>query len=101
MSLAEGNSPPAPSTLRAIVSGRVQGVGYRYFVVQRASALGVAGRVWNRADGAVEVEARGDRALLERLIGKLREGPTFSRVADVEVDWDPDLPPLDGFDVRY
>ena len=100
MSLAEENSPRAETTLRAVVIGRVQGVGFRYFVLHRASALGIAGRVWNRGDGAVELEARGERAMLDRLIENLRQGPTLSRVTDVQIEWKAELPRFDGFDVH-
>ena len=70
-----------------IVHGRVQGVGYRYFVVRRAQALGVAGWVRNRADGAVEMEAEGPSASLERLVEAARRGPMGARVAAVDEEW--------------
>jgi acylphosphatase len=69
---------------RYIVQGRVQGVGYRYFVLRQATALGVAGFARNRPDGAVEVVAEGSDQALAELEGHLREGPAFSAVAEVE-----------------
>ena len=69
---------------RYLVSGRVQGVGYRYFTLQAAQALGVAGFARNLADGSVEVVAEGDAEILAAFEAKLKEGPSFSSVSDVE-----------------
>jgi acylphosphatase len=73
--------------LHVTIRGGVQGVGFRYFVLRRARALGLTGWVRNRADGTVEVDAEGDRAALEGLLERLREGPPGATVAGVEVDW--------------
>ena len=69
---------------RYLVLGRVQGVGYRYFVLRQAGALGVTGFARNRADGSVEVVAEGDAQALADLEARLREGPAFSEVTAVE-----------------
>jgi acylphosphatase len=69
---------------RYVVSGRVQGVGYRYFVLRQADVLGVSGYARNRADGAVEVVAEGKDAALADFEARLREGPAFAEVANVE-----------------
>ncbi len=75
----------SPEERRAyLVSGRVQGVGFRWSTVQEARSLGVQGAVWNRADGRVEVHARGSRAALDRLECWLREGPPGARVVELE-----------------
>lgn len=66
------------------VRGRVQGVGFRWFVENEAAKLGVAGWVRNRSDGSVEVLAQGTREQLFALRAKLHEGPRASRVDDVE-----------------
>lgn len=71
---------------RYIVAGRVQGVGYRYFVLQQAEALGVTGFARNRPDGSVEVVAEGPEDLLEQLGERLREGPAFSTVTGLECE---------------
>lgn len=63
-----------------VVEGRVQGVGFRWFVVRRAEALGLAGWVRNRADGAVEVAARGTEDAVARLEADLSRGPPAARV---------------------
>lgn len=69
---------------RFVVSGRVQGVGYRYFTLHAAEALDVSGFARNQPDGSVEVVAEGAAAALEELETRLREGPSFSRVEGVE-----------------
>jgi acylphosphatase len=69
---------------RYLVRGRVQGVGYRYFVLRQADALGVCGFARNRADGAVEVVAEGTDAVLADFEARLREGPAFAEVAALE-----------------
>jgi acylphosphatase len=70
-----------------VVQGRVQGVGYRYFVLRRAEESGLNGWVSNRADGAVETEVEGEREALERFVAALRQGPTGARVASVDERW--------------
>jgi len=70
--------------LHLVIRGRVQGIGFRAFVVRRATELEVGGWVRNREDGAVEVEAAGSRAALERLLTALRRGPDGARVIGVE-----------------
>lgn len=78
----------APSSLRAIVRGRVQGVNFRSFVATRARFLGLDGYARNLADGrTVEVVADGAREALEQLLEYMREGPRSSRVESVEVEW--------------
>jgi acylphosphatase len=69
---------------RFVVRGRVQGVGFRWFVEREAHILGVAGWVRNNADGSVEVLAMGTREQLMGLRSRLREGPRAARVDAVE-----------------
>ena len=71
-------------SLRYLVSGRVQGVGYRYYVVRQADALGVAGWVRNLPDGRVEVVATSGVPALAAFEGRPWEGPPASRVNSVE-----------------
>lgn len=87
---------------RWLVSGRVQGVGFRSFCVRAANSLGIDGWVRNLADGRVEVIGMGRTDDLDRLADALRSGPSFARVDRV------DCSPLDepvecgpGFDVRF
>jgi acylphosphatase len=69
---------------RYVVQGRVQGVGYRYFVLRQADTLGVSGFARNRPDGAVEVVAEAADAVLADFEARLREGPSFAEVTNVE-----------------
>jgi len=71
---------------RYLVRGRVQGVGFRWFVEREAHILGIAGWVRNNHDGSVEVLAQGSRDQLSGLHSRLREGPRASRVDSVEVE---------------
>jgi acylphosphatase len=73
------------SARRFVVSGRVQGVGFRWFVENEASRLGVAGWVRNRQDGTVEVLAAGSREQLSALHDILQRGPRAARVDAVDV----------------
>ena len=70
---------------RYVVRGRVQGVGFRWFVEREARMLGIAGWVRNNHDGSVEVLAQGTRDQLAGLHSRLREGPRAARVDAVEV----------------
>jgi acylphosphatase len=72
-------------TKRYLVRGRVQGVGFRWFVEREAHTLGIAGWVRNNHDGSVEVLAQGTRDQLSGLHSRLREGPRAARVDAVEV----------------
>jgi acylphosphatase len=69
---------------RFVVQGRVQGVGYRYFVLRHAEELGLAGYARNQTDGTVEVIAEGEAAALKKLEERLNEGPSFAHVSGVE-----------------
>lgn len=66
------------------VQGRVQGVGFRYFVKQNADALGVRGYVRNEDDGAVFVYAIANAETMDRMAAAVRTGPRFSEVREVE-----------------
>ena len=72
---------------QAIVKGRVQGVGFRWFVAGEARALGLRGQVRNLVYREVEVVAEGEREPLDELLAALRKGPIMSRVTDVDVTW--------------
>jgi acylphosphatase len=70
--------------IRFIVTGRVQGVGYRYFVMREADALGITGFARNLPDGSVEVVSEGSAGALEIFAGRLAQGPAFAAVESVE-----------------
>ena len=71
------------SELHVRVTGVVQGVGFRWFVRERARRLGLAGWVRNLPDGSVEVMASGDAHQLDLLRGELRRGPNGARVDEI------------------
>ena len=75
---------------RFLVSGRVQGVGFRFFTQDIARQEGVMGVVRNLPDGRVEIVAEGDDQSLARLEAAVRQGPSHARVEHVEVE---SLPP--------
>ena len=88
-----------PARLVARVEGRVQGVGYRAFVRERAVALGLSGWVRNLPSGDVDLEAEGPRANLDRLLRDLQAGPPASRIRHVHAEWAP-ARGLHGFEIR-
>jgi acylphosphatase len=75
---------PTTQARRFLVRGRVQGVGFRWFVEREAHILGIAGWVRNNVDGSVEILAMGSREQLLGLRSRLRQGPRAARVDDVE-----------------
>ena len=85
--------------LHAIVEGRVQGVGFRYFVLEHANRLEVKGWVRNTYQGNVEVTAEGCRADLDSLLDLLNQGPHGSYVTRVIQDWFPASGEFDHFGV--
>ena len=72
------------ASCRFLVRGRVQGVGYRYFVLREAEGLGISGFTRNLPDGTVEVIAEAEDPVLQQLEERLRKGPSFAKVAAVE-----------------
>jgi acylphosphatase len=86
--------------LQARVTGRVQGVGFRYYVLGEAVRLGLTGWVRNRRDGSVEVLAEGEQEQLERLVQTLKRGSSSSLVADVKIDWLESTGEFPGFSAR-
>ena len=76
---------PIVKARRFIVRGRVQGVGFRWFVEREAHILKIAGWVRNNPNSTVEVLAQGTREQLAGLHSRLREGPRAARVDEVEV----------------
>jgi acylphosphatase len=86
--------------LHAMVTGRVQGVSFRYFVIDQAADLDLKGWVRNRWDGSVEVTAEGPRQKLDQLLQALRQGPPLARVEDVDFAWLEFTGEFIGFSVR-
>jgi acylphosphatase len=70
--------------VRLLIHGRVQGIGFRAFVEDRAVANGVEGWVRNRLDGSVEAVVTGDEAAMEAMLAALRQGPPVARIDRVD-----------------
>lgn len=94
---------PSVQTVRAaiVVSGLVQGVGYRAFVEGEACRLGLTGGVRNREDGRVEAVVEGERTVVEGFIERLRTGPRLARVESLQVAWEPPTGRDSGFHIWY
>jgi acylphosphatase len=91
---------PPGQACRFLVRGRVQGVGFRWFVEREAHILQIAGWVRNNPDGSVEVLAVGTREQLSELRSRLQEGPRAARVDNVEESEAEPVPGLNSFQVR-
>lgn len=87
--------------LYAIVEGRVQGVGFRNFVLEAALSLGLNGWVRNRWDDSVEVVAEGEEEALDKFLQKLRRGPRAAYVTGVNQDWQPATGEFRDFRIRH
>jgi acylphosphatase len=92
---------PEPQAVRLLVRGRVQGVGFRYFIIQRAQEFGVVGFARNLGDGSVEIWAEGSPSALSRLVDAARRGPRWGRVDEVEVRGGDATHAFRGFGVRF
>jgi acylphosphatase len=73
--------------VRVLVSGRVQGVGFRNFAARYGNALKLTGRVKNLHDGSVEVIAEGKRKEISEYIDLLKKGPIWARIDNMLIDW--------------
>jgi acylphosphatase len=93
-------STPASSRLEAVVRGRVQGVGFRYWVLKRSNGLGITGWVANESDGSVRVVAEGDPSSLDELEALLGRGPVGSIVETVQAVRMPATNGFARFEVR-
>lgn len=87
--------------VRIVVSGLVQGVGYRYFVMRAARSLGIVGYVKNLHNGNVEIIAEGETGPLNQLIEEVKTGPCSCDVRDLKIEWLELTGTFDGFDVRF
>ena len=98
------SAPDRVEGLKAVhilISGRVQGVGFRWFAEKRASELAVTGYVRNLPEGDVEVLAQADDQTLESFCRELRQGPRFAEVDEFSMKPVPVDVSLQGFGVRY
>lgn len=85
---------------RFLISGRVQGVGFRFFAREAAQVENLSGWVRNLTDGRVEVLADGDRESVDRFERRLRRGPAGARVEQVDVADDAPSSTSGEFEVR-
>ena len=90
-----------PTRLHARISGRVQGVNFRFYTQREAIGLGLTGWVANRFDDSVEVIAEGPRAALQRLLTFLHRGPPSAFVEQVQAEWLDATGEFDRFRVRH
>jgi len=84
-----------------IVKGRVQGVGFRYFVLDTAESLGIDGWVQNLPDSSVEFFAQGDEKELDSFVQKIEQGPPMARVDRIFKDAAQPDGTLEGFEIRH
>ena len=82
------------------VQGLVQGVGFRYFVYRHASKLGLTGWVRNLYNSDVEIEAEGDRSMVEELIKEVKVGPRSAHVKDLKIEWQDFKNCFQAFEIR-
>lgn len=87
--------------LTANITGRVQGVSFRYYTRREAHRLGATGWVRNEANGSVSVVAEGSEALLTELLMFLERGSPSARVSRVEADWSAASGEFATFEVRF
>jgi acylphosphatase len=87
--------------LHVWVSGRVQGVGFRAFVLQSAQIMGLTGWVRNVGDDQVEATAEGSREALERFLKAVKTGPRMSLVEEARQEWEQATGEFPGFNVRH
>ena len=92
--------PAGPARLEATAHGRVQGVGFRYFLFHRGMELGLTGWVANESDGSVRCVAEGPRPDLEALLEAMELGPAGAIVERVRVTWGPGTGTLRDFGIR-
>jgi acylphosphatase len=84
-----------------LISGRVQGVGFRYFTQSKARYHRLSGWVRNRPDGKVEAEVQGQHSAVEEFVNELWEGPPLGRVRGIDWTDRPVVPGEEEFAVRY
>ncbi len=94
------DDPAAEARVEAVVRGRVQGVGFRWFVLEEARRRGLRGWVANQADGSVACVAEGPRGDLEDLLVALARGPVSAIVERVQSTWPPATGAPAGFEIR-
>ncbi len=95
------DSDEAKERFHASISGRVQGVGFRYNARETARGLGIMGYIRNRSDGTVEVVAEGAEEPVRQFLSWLHTGPRLADVEEVDTDWESFKGEFETFGVRY
>jgi len=88
-------------TYNLLLSGRVQGVGFRYFTEVRASRYNIKGYVRNTYDNKVEILCQGEPDNLDKFILEVKNGPSFSHITSIEMEEIKDSPIYDSFEIKY
>jgi acylphosphatase len=84
-----------------LISGMVQGVGFRWFVMGKANEYNLKGYVRNLYTDEVEVEVEGNKALIQEFVKELRIGPRSAQVTDVKIQWKDYQGKYRNFDIRF
>jgi acylphosphatase len=87
--------------ISAKISGKVQGVFFRYWTKRKADSLNVRGRVKNDSDGSVSIEAEGEEEELRKLCALFEKGPESAKVESVEVEWDEKIRGYEKFEIKH
>lgn len=88
-------------TFQILLSGRVQGVGFRYFAQDRAERYNISGYVRNTHENMVEIVCQGDSGNLDKFIADIKKGPSFSHVLNFTMEEVKDSPIYDIFEIKY
>ena len=84
-----------------LISGMVQGVGYRWFVMRKANEHNLKGYVRNLYTDNVEVEVEGEKGLISEFIKDLRSGPRSAHVTDIKIQWGDYQNKYKNFDIKF
>jgi len=88
-------------TYSILISGRVQGVGFRYFAVSVADKFDIRGYVKNMPDGKVNIICQGEEEELRSFIGEVKKGPAYSVVTGTSAEEIPELNEYSSFEIKY
>lgn len=91
---------PEKARISIIISGRVQGVFFRYKTKHEAGNLGLTGWVRNNSNGSVEILAEGNKDRLEELVAWCKSGPRLANVENIEVKWLPSKGEFNDFEIK-
>lgn len=84
-----------------LISGLVQGVGYRWFVMRKANEYNLKGYVRNLYTDDVEVEVEGNKGLIQEFIKELRSGPRSAHITDIRIQWRDYQGKYENFDIKF